>query len=643
MDARRRAALAIGTSLNPDEVVPAIAWHACVLAGGQCSAVYLFDAEANVLQLITGHHVPDALVGTTAMPGQGAAGRAFRRRRAIVVNNVATRSQVAAVSLVAQGKRLGVVEVTHRRRFSAGDIAALEWFAPLAAGALVNAQAFDQSIQTISQLQTSNEMWRAVGNAARAMIDVGYDLDRMLAKVLERTLTSLNLRGGAVWLYSEKTGQLEVIVERNLPDAARSRLTSDRAILVEPLGGVEADGTLSNLLLVVGERVTGVMQVVTAPGLTLSLDDLDALVIVASQLSLGIENARFFQRVGTEEQRLRAILSSTNDVVLSVDADGRLLIANAAAERAFGFSAQVCAGQVLSDAITNPALKLALDQARHQGNARTRTFQITLPDEQVLSSSMSPIVAQGCTVQGWVFVMQDITQFKKIEKLQADIVLTASHELRNPINLTMGALELLERTLDTLNESQRDALDLVKLGTERTKSLLEDLLDLERIKRRVGWVMKRCDCAQVARTTWSAFRLQAESREVSLELHLPDVVLPVWGDARLLDRMMSNLVGNALKYTPKGGRVTMEARAEADQVILEVSDTGQGIPLEAQSRIFERFYRLPNQPDGVKGTGLGLTIVKSIVERHGGRIWITSQPGCGSTFTVSLPTINSAK
>jgi signal transduction histidine kinase len=239
--------------------------------------------------------------------------------------------------------------------------------------------------------------------------------------------------------------------------------------------------------------------------------------------------------------------------------------------------------------------------------------------------------------------MQDITQFKEIEKLQADIVLTASHELRNPINLTMGALELLERTLDTLTESQRDALDLVKLGIERTKSLLEDLLDLERIKRRVGWVMKRCDCAEVARTTWSAFRLQAENRAVSLELHLPDTVLPVWGDARLLDRMMSNLVGNALKYTPKGGRVTMEARAEADQVILEVSDTGQGIPLEAQSRIFERFYRLPNQPDAVKGTGLGLTIVKSIVDRHGGRVWVTSQPGCGSTFTVSLPTINSAK
>ena len=643
IEAAHRAALAVGASLNPDEVLVTIARQACALTGSQRSALWLFDAESNILQLVIGHRLPDALIGTTAAPGEGTAGRAFRRRRAVVVDDTATQSTVAAVSLVAQGKRWGALEVRRKGNWGAGAIAALEWFAPLAAAAIANAQAFDHSVQAISQIQMSNEMWRAVGNAARAIIDGGYDLDRMLAKVLDRTLNSLNLRGGAVQLRHETTGQLATIVERNWPEAARNQAKPNRAVLVEPLGGVEDAGTLACLALTVGERVIGVMQVVTRPGQTFSLDDLDALVIVANQLSLGIENIRFFQQVGAEEQRLRAILSSTNDVVLGVDAHGRLLIANAAAEHAFGFSAQACAGQVLSEAITNAALQVALDQARYQRDARTRTFQIALPDERVLFSSMSPIVAQDGAVQGWVFVMQDITQFKEMEKLQADIVLTASHELRNPINLMLGALELLERALEAPTEAQRDALDLVRLGTERTKSLIEDLLDLERIERRVGWSMKRCDCAEVARTTWAAFRLQAQSRQVSLEMRLPESALPVWGDARLLDRMVSNLVGNALKYTPQGGRVSIDARAEADQIILEVSDTGHGIPQEAQSRIFERFYRLPSQPDGVKGTGLGLTIVKSIVERHGGRVWVTSQPGCGSTFTVSLPMVNTAE
>ena len=644
MDEQRRAALAVGASLDPDKVISAIARQACALMHCQRSAVYLFDAESNVLQLVAGCHLPDAVVGTTTLPGQGPAGRAFRRRRALVTNNAAPLSQVAAVALIAHGKRLGVLEVRRRQRFSANDTSALEWFAPLAADALANAQVFDHSIQTASLLQMSNEMWRAVGDAARAIVDAGYDLDRMLARVLERTLSSLSLRGGAIWLYNESTQQLEIAVERNLPDAARNGLTFDRAVLVEPLGGMEDEGALANLLLVVGEHITGVMQIVTAPGQTLSLDDLDALVIVANQLSLGIENARFFRQVGTEEQRLRAILSSTDDVVLSVDADGRLLIANSAAERAFGFSAQACVGQVLSCAIANPTLKLALEQVRNPQYAHTHTFQISIPNERVLSSSMSPILGPDRNVQGWVFVMQDITHFKEIEKLQADIVLTASHELRNPINMTLGAIELLERTLGgTPTDSQRDALSLAKLGTERTKSLIEDLLDLERIERRVGLAMKPCDCAELVRTTWSAFRLQAQSRDVSLEVNLPNNALPIRGDTRLLDRMLSNLVGNALKYTPKGGRVTITAQGEDNQVILEVSDTGQCIPLDAQSRIFERFYRLPNQPDGVKGTGLGLTIVKSIAERHGGQVHVTSRPGHGTTFTVSLPTIHTTR
>jgi two-component system phosphate regulon sensor histidine kinase PhoR len=123
-------------------------------------------------------------------------------------------------------------------------------------------------------------------------------------------------------------------------------------------------------------------------------------------------------------------------------------------------------------------------------------------------------------------------------------------------------------------------------------------------------------------------------------MNVPDAPLMVWGDERLLRQVLSNLVDNALKYTPQGGCVAVDARAEAGQVIFEVSDTGPGIPLEAQSDVFEQFYRLPDQPDEVKGTGLGLTIVKSIVEQHSGRVWVTSQPGQGSTFSVSLPALD---
>jgi signal transduction histidine kinase len=237
-------------------------------------------------------------------------------------------------------------------------------------------------------------------------------------------------------------------------------------------------------------------------------------------------------------------------------------------------------------------------------------------------------------------VMQDITQFKETEQLQTDMILTASHELRNPVNLTSGALELLDQYLEAPSTLQREALDLAKLGIERASALIGDLLDLERIERRVGMKLGRCDCALLLSSVGMEFHLWAQNHGTALQMRVPDTPLIVWGDERLLQRVMSNLVDNALKYTPPGGCVTVDARAKAGQVIVKVSDDGPGIPLEAQPYVFERFYRLSDQPDGVKGTGLGLTIVKSIVEQHGGRVWVTSQPGQGSTFIVSLPALD---
>ncbi len=224
--------------------------------------------------------------------------------------------------------------------------------------------------------------------------------------------------------------------------------------------------------------------------------------------------------------------------------------------------------------------------------------------------------------------------------VRMDMVLTTSHELRNPLNLASGALESLDKYLEAPTALQREALDLAKLGIERAAALIADLLDLERVERRVGMRLGRCDCALLLNSVGLEFRLWAQNHGAALQMNVPDAPLMVWGDERLLRQVLSNLVDNALKYTPQGGCVTVNTRAEAGQVILEVSDTGPGIPPEAQSDVFEQFYRLPDQPDEVKGTGLGLTIVKSIVEQHSGRVWVTSRPGQGSTFSVSLPALD---
>jgi PAS domain S-box-containing protein len=653
MEARQRAMLAISASLDPANVLSAVARHACTLTGSRVAAIYLLDSDTRTLQLIAGHRLPQDSLGTQLTPAEGFVGRAFKRKHVLVADKKASLEafhlppgHTAAVSLSTGAKRWGVLQVMRSKRarpLDRADLAALEWFAIPAAQAIANTREYYHSVQTIGQFQVANERLRAAGNITRALANVGYDLDRMLAQALDGVCRSLRLPGGAIQLLDEQTAQLVTVVERNLPNAARERAVLSNSLTVEPLDRSDDHDALISVPLVARDHTIGVMQLVIQVERVLSSDDRDALSIVANQLALGIENARLFVRIGAEEQRLRAILASTDNVILSVDVEGQLLTANEAAERAFGFKLQDYSGLPLSRATTNVALNSALEQARVQRDVRRRTFQVPLSDEHTLSASMSPIPAVDGAVQGWVFVMQDVTSFREMEELRTDMILTASHELRNPINLARGALELLEQCLPNPDEVQREALDLALLGVGRAGSLITDLLDLERIERRVGLRLEPCDCARFLRTIEQEFRLQAQNRGAFFEVHACDSTLAVWGDERLLRRVVSNLVDNALKYTPPGGQVRVEARAEAGQVLFDVCDNGPGIPLEAQPYVFERFYRLPSQPDDVKGTGLGLTIVKSIVEQHGGRVWVTSQPGHGSTFTVSLPAYQETK
>ena len=492
---------------------------------------------------------------------------------------------------------------------------------------------------------------------AALAINASLNPDDTLAAIVRQACALTTCRRSAVYLLDGEVGTLHLVAGHRLPDGLLgSKLSASRSVVGQAFRGqrvlvtdaadpLAADPCLGPKLaavpLVTHRKRLGVLQVARgAKERRFSSGDIAELEWFAPLAAQALANARLFRLAEIQGQQVRAVLSSTDNVVLCVDAETRLMAANAVAERAFGFRVEVCAGQPLSEIAQNQALHQAMDQAYYQHDARWRTFRVPLSQERILSCTMSPILTRGGILQGWVLVMQDITQFKEMEQLRTDMILTASHELRNPINLTSGALDLLDQHLEAPSTLQREALDLAKLGIERAGALIGDLLDLERIERRVGMRPGRCDCALLLGSLGSEFRLWAQNHDKALQMRVPDMPLLVWGDEHLLQRVVSNLVDNALKYTPPGGCITVDACAQAGQVILRVSDTGPGISLEAQSHVFERFYRQSDQPDSVEGTGLGLTIVKSIVEQHGGRVWVTSRPGQGSTFTVSLPALD---
>jgi signal transduction histidine kinase len=175
------------------------------------------------------------------------------------------------------------------------------------------------------------------------------------------------------------------------------------------------------------------------------------------------------------------------------------------------------------------------------------------------------------------------------------------------------------------------------LGVHRIEALIKDLLDLERIEQRVGLKLSKCDLADITRTAVMELTLTALQRQQKLMYDDLATSFYVRGDPQRLYQVVSNLVSNAIKYTQAGGEVTVTVRDQEEQIRLDVRDTGPGISPEAQARIFERFYRAPSVAADDRGTGLGLALVKSIVEQHGGRVWVASVVGQGSTFSVSLP------
>jgi two-component system NtrC family sensor kinase len=237
---------------------------------------------------------------------------------------------------------------------------------------------------------------------------------------------------------------------------------------------------------------------------------------------------------------------------------------------------------------------------------------------------------------GQAIVFHDISHLKEVDRIKSEFVTTVTHDLRSPLTAILGYVELIERT-GTLNEQQKDFIRRVHISVDQITNLITDLLDLGRIEAGLHESKEPTQVPVLVKYALDSMRAFAETRNITLEDDLRDDVPTVNGDPLRLRQMIGNLLENAIKYTPAGGKVRIECREEDDQVIVRVRDTGIGISPSDQPKLFNRFFRGSNVPERETGTGLGLSIVKSIVDNHNGRIWVESRLDLGSVFTVVLP------
>lgn len=350
------------------------------------------------------------------------------------------------------------------------------------------------------------------------------------------------------------------------------------------------------------------------------------------------------QLADRQKQHTEAIIYSLRDAVLVVDESDRLLMANAAAAQLFGFDPEQARYQPLEQSI-EPAHKdfVQLIQRCRQSatEATRREMQFVRPDGPHTFDTIVSCVLERDQVLGVVAVLHDITREKEVSQMKNDFVSHVSHELKTPLASIMAYSEMLADGEADDERTRKEFYQVIQTQAQRLNRLIEDILNVSRIESGLIKVQKE----PVSLTILIEQQMQmikgfAEEKGITVTGQKPIVYDQVLADKDMISQVIVNLLSNAVKYTPPGGTVRIQTEVnETEEVVrVTVTDTGVGIPADEIAHVFDKFYRVSANNKQAKGTGLGLNLVKQIVEKvHDGRVFVTSQVGVGSTFGFELP------
>jgi two-component system, OmpR family, phosphate regulon sensor histidine kinase PhoR len=360
-----------------------------------------------------------------------------------------------------------------------------------------------------------------------------------------------------------------------------------------------------------------------------------------------IEYIRTLEDIAHEKSRMGVLINHISDGVMATDMQRRVALANPAFLKMIGHQGESTVGKSVTDLIRNESLLQVIDKAlsmpAEEFGEVTEEFA-----EGALAPTEETVIAVRCVPfrdrlhrnLGTVTVMHDITALKKIDQMKSDFVSMVAHEIKSPMNSVLALVKVIQDGLaGDLTEKQQEMLGRISEKIRSLADLSAELLDLSRIESGLITMEKeRLQLEPLLREQVSFHEAKARAKNLKLSLDPLPGLPPVLANKRSIEEVFSNLISNAIRYTPEGGSMTLSGGVEKDYVRISVKDTGFGIGKEDQDRIFERFYRVKNdQTRFITGTGLGLAIVKSIVDAHNGMIKVESEAGRGSTFHVHLP------
>jgi len=540
--------------------------------------------------------------------------------------------------------------------------------------------ALDTAFETrLTKLDTERGHWQTLYNLTREL-STSIDLSYVLQNAIVRILNALHAQRGAVLLLDAKTN---LVTSRATQDWKNTTLdladlptdwqrgygnpvllemddateTALRAFVRDETETVIAAPLLAN------GQFHGVLAVATTGAQGFDQKQLDLIDAVVSNLASSLGSSEVIQTLNDQARELgvmlrqlqedsskrEAILASIADGVVFNDQRGRIILVNRAAELILDAAAHTLIESDLQDLfelftagaredllkamrtiLANPMIELAPESAQ-------TVLEI---DSRIINAHIASVITEQDEFLGIVTVFRDITKEVEADRAKSEFVSTVSHELRTPMTAIKGYTDLIHSGMvGEINENQKRFLGIIKTNTDRLTALINDLLDISRVETgRVRFEPVPTQLGDIAKNVIDALAPNAESKHHTLTFSVDAGLPEIMADPDRLNQVFTNLIGNAINYTPEGGKINVDIYRVEGALRVDIKDSGIGIHAKDLAKVFERFYRADHPlVQESRGTGLGLPIVKMFVEMHGGRVWAQSQIGKGSTFTVLLP------
>lgn len=457
------------------------------------------------------------------------------------------------------------------------------------------------------------------------------------------------VRSSGIRLEPERLAEIKEVtaevIARGVPEIIPSLTEDPRYLAPSPAARLRSGIWVP---LKVKDRSIGALTALSAHPNYFGQEDQSLLLDIAPLVTFALRSAMLYEEIRREGSRVGAIINSMPEGLLMLDIDFKVIMSNQSFERQWRLEGPVRPGaDLVSDIVpqlverlTDPKPMLDFYQscATAQSGA-VGPVEVELKGRRFLKVISFPVEQPDRPHAGLVILHQDITEQRNLEELRQEFVGMLSHDLRNPLSAVIATLDLaLDGSLGPLNNDQRQFLGNAMNDSRRMLEMLNDFLDGYKYDA-VELKLEKAefDIGQLVARAIDDFSPLASERQIQLSQEEPAVHMVV-GDEGKLNRVVSNLISNAIKFTPRGGKVTLKVQRHPRSTEVSVTDTGEGIPEEEREKIFEKFYQVEKRRLGRKaGTGLGLPLCKKVVEAHGGAIWVESTPGQGSRFAFTIP------